>query len=81
MTTLTQRRIITRERRNPLLLLLAAVGAVARWLAARIPEPRTVERYTGHFGADNRGKLYDQLTAREHDELAAWWNRCEGDEE
>ena len=73
MTTLTRRRIRIREPFDPVLSFCAGVGSLARWLAGQIPE-RTIERYTGHFGADNTGKLYDQMTPREHDECGAFWS-------
>ena len=45
------------------------LGTVQNLFAEGKPSPR----YEGHFGADETGKRYDQMTKAEHEEAARWW--------
>lgn len=60
-------------------LCLAATIRLVWGLLAPIP-PFERREYDGYFGSEPSGKEYDALTRQEHDELAAWWNYCQGDE-
>lgn len=70
---LTRRHIRVREPFDPVLSFCAGVGWLARAVAARIPEPRVVEQYTGCMPNDQSG-CYDHMTPRQHDECGAFWS-------